>query len=208
MGRTIFVFYVIGITTSAFVGLEIPLPGRSLDLDLPCDESLWNASSESDWRVCLELLERDYTSFHAASFAIISRDKMANCRHESASPFNQYILLCSLLEELIQGRKSAFHYSSLEGWRDGKMEDFLLREKLIESLEICRSLWWASSEFFWNRGWRAHPQIENILLMHYLLVTLTDFKEVTPQLESQDMLGVGGAAEVFYSCSRIGFIEV
>ncbi len=122
---------------SSFPGIGSPIRSRDIDINMVCDDSMWKALSEPDWRSRVNELASEAiadVSLHAAMRALIARDTMADCRCEYAPKFSQYILLCSMLETITLAQKSAASYSSLDAWQNRRMEAVIPEEQSDRSL--------------------------------------------------------------------------
>jgi len=147
-------------------------------------------------------------SFLESAYALSQYDSTVDCGHESASSFTQYVLICALVEIYSLARKSMVSYGTFEGFRTQDSKAFLLREQFAEAFANCMSLWWASPECLWQTSARCHPRLENILLLQYMLASMHG-SGTEPQENRREMLpGFAAAAEVFTSCSKVGFSEV
>lgn len=208
---TIFVFYTISTLVATFLGHNSPICSQALNLKLPCDDKIWEAQTESQWHSAIESSNHTRTTnvdFQAAAHALLIKDRISDCGHESAGSFSQYVLLCAISETITLARRSPLNYSSLTGYQSGNMDDFLLRTDMVEVLKICRSLWWASPECLWETSACAHPFSENNLLLQYMLISLSNFESSRDELYGEFLIGLDAAAEVFCSCSKVGFCEV
>ncbi|KAH8587696.1 hypothetical protein B0O99DRAFT_641104 [Bisporella sp. PMI_857] len=210
--RTVFAFYITASLAYAFLGVPMPITSQEIPLSLPCDVSLWEADSEVSWNRARERLSAsNYTevSFPETIYALLVRDNTRDYYHESAGTFNQYILLSAILEEICLAKSLASNYTSFQGWYARRMEAFRPRQDLNETLEICKSLWWASAECLWQNDACAHLQEENIMLLQYMFIALNDRKTVGDVCEyNHYRFAAQSATEIFTSCSKVGFLEV
>ncbi|KAJ9607409.1 hypothetical protein H2200_008482 [Cladophialophora chaetospira] len=206
---TLLAFYAVSTVASSLLSIQSPICSRDIDINLPCEESLWNAQSEHDWRLRIEELSSSSTrnvSFHAAMRALVTRAPTAVWRFEDAPSFSQYIILCSILEIITLAQKSEASCSSMDDWKNRKMDGFNLRNDLVAALERCKGFWLEDPHCIWQTPPRAHSSTEAVLLLQYMLVMLTDFGHTPPSIyHDQWLIGVEAAAELFCNFSKVGF---
>ena len=209
--RTTFALFVVAVAASAFLGLPTLIKSQDCPLNLPCDPTLWEAETEEAWR----LPEADFqppsaeTNFQEALHALIRRDALHDYGLENCSAFNQYVMLYAMLETFMTSKSLAANYHSCQDWQHSNPQAFIPREEFTEALDMCKSLWWASTENLWQTTACSHPRAENIMLLRHLYIVLHSSPAVTgEQPRAYNTLAVQAALETFVSCSKTGFLRV
>ena len=209
--RTSFALFVVAVAASAFLGLPTLIKSQQCPLNLPCDATLWEAETEEAWRLAEADLHASSaeTNFQEALHALIRRDALHGYGLEDCSAFNQYVMLYALLETFMTAKSLAANYHSCQDWQHSNSQAFIPRGDFTEALDMCKSLWWASTENLWQTTACSHPRPENIMLLRYLYIVLHSSLAVTgEQPRAYNALAVQAALETFVGCSETGFLRV
>ncbi|OCT53236.1 hypothetical protein CLCR_09771 [Cladophialophora carrionii] len=205
--RTIFGLYVTCTLASNFLDISVPLSSQHVRLPLPCEADVWEASSEQEWEHAVRKKPAE-ANFQEAIHTLLKADVWHDCGLETASTFSQCICLCALLETMWLERRLPTNYVTARDWHDQNMSAFSRQRNILQALDMCRSLWWTSTELLWHETASAHPQVENILLLQYLFVSLNDGEVRRAENPQNYHAALQAAAEVFASCSKADFLKV
>lgn len=209
--RTAFAFFVNSVMQSTFYGHDTPILANSIELTLPCPESIWEATSEAEWQTQVEVLglrEKSEIIFPTAAHAILSQDTVYSTDYELATIFGQLILLCVIMDSYNVAAKLPTNYTTVEGWKTRNMSTFRLRESIDGALNLWTELWWASPECLWDSTMPAHPRIENIFLHQFITTKLHKNHNTLRDRPDWTYKPIDCASAMFTSISKLGFHEV
>ncbi|KAF4304119.1 Zinc finger C2H2-type protein [Botryosphaeria dothidea] len=209
--RTAFAFFVNSVMQSTFYGHDTPILANSIELTLPCPESIWEATSEAEWQTQVEVLglrEKSEIIFPTAAHAILSQDTVYSTDYELATIFGQLILLCVIMDSYNVAAKLPTNYTTVEGWKTRNMSTFRLRESIDGALNLWTELWWASPECLWDSTMPAHPRIENIFLHQFITTKLHKNHNTLRDRPDWTYKPIDCASAMFTSISKLGFHEI
>ncbi|KAK8191087.1 uncharacterized protein BKA78DRAFT_379499 [Phyllosticta capitalensis] len=211
MKRTAFAFVVCSIVQTFYYDEEFNITAEKVEMTLPCPDTVWEATTEEDWRrevANLSLHEKAEINFPAAAHAILSRDTAHFTDYELATVFGQQILLAVICDTFNTAHRLRNNYTSLAAWEARDMGAFRLRESLDGALVLWADLWWAPVEHLWDHGSPTLPKAECQILHQYARVRVNRNRNFAQNRPAWTYKAVDAAVEAFSSISKTGFTEV
>ncbi|KAK7617982.1 hypothetical protein IWX50DRAFT_667514 [Phyllosticta citricarpa] len=209
--RTAFAFCVCGTTQTFLYDEELNIVADKLEITLPCPDSVWEATTEDDWRrevANLSLHEKAEINFPAAAHAMLSCDTVHVTDYELATVFGQQILLAVICDTFNTAHRLRNNYTSVAAWEARDMAAFRLRESLDGALTLWGDLWWTPVETLWELDKPTLPKGEAQVLYHYARMRFNRNREFAQTRPPWTYKAVESAVQTFSSMSKIGFTEV
>ena len=127
---------------------------------------------------------------------------------QNLSSFSKDILVCGLLEAIINARSSPLSYSSSEDYENGNFSAAGTRGPLLQAAELCRMLWPGRLHDYWDKLAPSHPELEGAVNLRLAILQLNRVSGVARGSSSYSREAAVAATEVFCSIARSGFHEV
>lgn len=126
----------------------------------------------------------------------------------SLSSFAKDILICAVLETIMNTASSPLSYATFEDYESGNLPAVGTRSPLLGALRVCETLWPGRLHEYWDALSPAHPELEGALMVRLAVVRLSRADDPTQGGRPCARQAAATATEVFCSIARSRFQEV